>query len=147
MKFNWGTGIALFYGTFVLVLVFVVIRSTKQDHSLVSDQYYADDLKYQEHYDKLVNAQTLEQDLEVKNNPNLRQVELLFPSGLGQVSGEVHFFCPSNSKLDFKVPVKTDSAFLQVVSTENMKQGLWKVKVDWKAQNKAFFKEQIITLL
>ncbi|MBK6949673.1 MAG: FixH family protein [Haliscomenobacter sp.] len=94
MKFNWGTGIALFYGTFVLIMVFAVIRSTKQDNSLVSDQYYADDLKYQEHYDKLVNAQSLERDLAVKNNPSLGQVELRFPSALGQVSGEVHFFCP-----------------------------------------------------
>lgn len=147
MKFNWGTGIALFYGTFVVVLVFAVIQSTKQDNSLVSDDYYADDLKYQEHYDKLVNAQSLEQDLTVKNNANQGQVELQFPSTLGQVTGEVYFFCPSDSQQDFRVPVETDTAFLQVVSTQNLKQGLWKVKVDWKAQEKVFFKEQVITLL
>lgn len=141
MKFNWGTGIALFYGTFVAVLLYFVIKSTKQDNSLVSDDYYAEDLKYQEHYEKLHNAASLEQDLEIRENGTLGQLEFLFPEKLGQVEGEIHFFCPSDSRVDFKVPIQANGQPVQAISFRDLKKGYWKIKVDWQAGGTRFFKE------
>jgi hypothetical protein len=45
MKFNWGTGIAIFYIIFVVSLVFQVFKSRQYDHSLVVDNYYEEDIK------------------------------------------------------------------------------------------------------
>ena len=146
MKFNWGTGIALFYSLFVLILVLAVFRTRQFDHSLVSNQYYADDQNYQQHYEKLVNANLLEEDLKIWNKKQKEIVELQFPKELDGVGGEIHFFCPSDSKQDFKMPVQPDSGNVQYVSTEGLKKGLWKVKVDLTATDKAFYKEEIITL-
>lgn len=144
MKFNWGTGIALFYGTFMVVLLYFVIKSTTQDNSLVSDDYYADDLRYQEHYDKLTNAAGLEKDLSIRANTGQQQVEFQFPAGLGNIQGEIYFFCPSDSKSDFKVPVSPDAQLFQTVPSGNLKKGMWKIKVDWQAGGKPFFKEEVI---
>ena len=63
MKFNWGTGIALVYGAFALIMVGVVIRSRQYDPGLVSKDYYNLDLNYQEHFDKKQNAANLAQAL------------------------------------------------------------------------------------
>ena len=109
MKFNWGTGIAMFYSFFVIALVATVIRSTQYDNSLVSDHYYADDLAYQKHYDKLVNSQKLAKDLSIAQNNSKTAVELEFPAEIGQVSGQIHFFCPSDSKQDFRLGVQAPS--------------------------------------
>lgn len=144
MKFNWGTGIAAFYGFFVLALVFQVIKSTQYDHSLVSDEYYADDLAYQEHYDKLVNSQQLDQDLRILQNDGKTAVELTIPENIDRVRGVVHFFCPSDSRQDFRVPLQPNANGKQVVSTQGLKSGLWKVKVDWKGDGKAFYKEEAV---
>ena len=147
MKFSWGTGIAIFYSLFVLTFVFLVIKSTTYDNSLVSEQYYADDLNYQQHYDKLVNSQALENDLSINKKISEGLVELSFPKELGEASGEIHFFCPSNSKLDFKVPVKPDETFRQTVPLAKLrKQGLWRIKVDWKANGKNYYKESVLTI-
>ena len=146
MTINWGTGIALFYGLFVLILVGVVIKSTQFDNSLVSDHYYADDLAYQEHYDKLVNSQQLDKDLSIAPNPSGTAVELQFPPGMQAVKGEIIFFCPSDSKQDFRVPVQPDARNQQVISTQALKPGLWKVKVDWTAGGKAFYKEEVVII-
>jgi hypothetical protein len=147
MKFNWGTGIAIFYSVFVLAMVAAVIRSTQFDNSLVSDHYYADDLNYQQHYNKLVNSQSLEQDLEIAKNREKGMVELKFPGNLENISGEIHFFCPSGSRLDFKIPVQTDEKNQQLVPLQKLKKdGLWRVKVDWKADNTAYYKEVVITI-
>ncbi len=146
MKFNWGTGIALFYASFMVVLLFAVFKSTQYDNSLVSDHYYADDLNYQQHYDKVRNAQQLEKDLEVINLRQLATVRLTFPEKLGKVSGEIHFFCPSDASQDFKLSVNAGEDRQQEVSTESLKPGLWRVKVDWAAGGREFYKESVIQI-
>jgi nitrogen fixation protein FixH len=146
MKFNWGTGIALFYSIFALSLVFVLFKSMQYDNSLVSDHYYADDLNYQSHYDKLKNSKMLKEDLKIWNKLQSAEVELAFPHEVGAVQGEIHFFCPSDSKQDFKLPIQADENNLQRVPTKGLKQGLWKVKVDWQAGGRTYFKEEAITI-
>lgn len=146
MKFHWGTGIAIFYTIFAGSLIFQVIKSTQYDNSLVSDEYYKDDLAYQEHYNKLVNAKALSQDLKIHNKPQQELVELVFPAELSQIQGEIVFFCPSNSRLDFKVPIDLEKGKVQKVETNGLKKGLWRVKVDYQSSGKAYFKEEVINI-
>ncbi len=146
MKFTWGTGIFLFYSVFAAALFYVVFKSTQYDHSLVTKEYYAEDLKYQEHYEKLVNTQGLEQDLQITTQKE-GMVSLQFPEELGnQITGEILLFCPSNSKFDMKVPVSLSEDFSQLIPTEGLKSGRWKVKVDWIAGGKKYYSEETITL-
>ena len=63
MKLNWGTGIAAFYLLFMVVLLSFVIKSRSYDHSLVTTNYYEQDLKYQQQYDKLANTLALDHPL------------------------------------------------------------------------------------
>ncbi|MFM8450624.1 MAG: FixH family protein [Haliscomenobacter sp.] len=144
MKFNWGTGIALFYGTFVVVLLYFVFKSTGQDNSLVSEEYYAEDLSYQKHYDKLRNAQALEKDLDISAPANSGKVVLQFPDNLGAVTGQIQFFCPSDSKQDFTVPVQTDTSYAQSVPNTSLKKGMWRVKVNWSAGETEYYREEIL---
>ncbi len=144
MKINWGTGIAIFYITFAAILVFAVIKSTQYDNSLVSADYYADDLKYQEHYVKLTNSAALAQDLKIASEAET--IRFQFPNEVGPVKGTILFFCPSDSKQDFTIAVQTDATKQQTVKTQNLKRGLWKVKVDWQAGEKAYYKEATIIL-
>lgn len=146
MKFNWGTGIAVFYSLFVITMVYSVYRSTQFDNSLVSEHYYADDLKYQERFDKLSNAQSLKQDLEIQTAESGSQVELFFPGELGLVHGEIHFFCPSDQGSDFKVNIAPNLNHRQVISTSGLKSGLWRVKVDWSDGKRAYYKEEVIQI-
>jgi hypothetical protein len=146
MRLNWGTGIAMFYSTFVIVLVAVVIKTTTFDNSLVSEDYYADDLNYQKQYEKLKNSKNLLNDLEIANNFNGGQIKFQFPVDLGVPQGEIYFFCPSDSKLDFRIPIKADSEYQQFISTEQLKSGLWRIKVDWQAGGQPYFKELALAL-
>ena len=144
MKFNWGTGIALFYGTFVVVLVFAVVKSRTFDNSLVSDHYYADDLAYQQHYDKLMNSQALQHDLQItKLN---KTITFQFPSEIGKAEGEIKFFCPFDSTQDFKVAISPDTQQQQQVDITKFKTGRWKIKVEWQANGKDYYKEEAIII-
>lgn len=146
MKLNWGWGIAIFYTLFVAALLYQVWKSTTYDNSLVEKDYYAKDITYQEHYNKLLNASKLQMDLSIIELPQKEAVRLTFPQEVGMPTGVIQFFNPSASTLDFSVAVACDEDREQLISTADLKKGLWRVKVEWEADGKAYYKEEVIVL-
>jgi nitrogen fixation protein FixH len=65
---------------------------------------------------------------------------------VGTPSGTIKFFNPSESKLDFEQEVSVNQEKEQIISTANLKRGLWRVKVDWDADGKGFYKEEVVVL-
>ncbi|MCU0345429.1 MAG: FixH family protein [Saprospiraceae bacterium] len=144
MKLNWGTSIAIFYIAFAATMVGFVIKSKSYDHSLVTDDYYAKDLAYQQQYDKMANAKALATDLTIGKMGG--QVQFLFPKEVAQPSGEILFYRADDKRQDFTVQVSADSNGLQNVPTEKLVPGRWTVKVDWQGGGKGFYKEQVVIL-
>lgn len=144
MKFNWGTGIAIFFTIFVASLIFQVIKSMQYDNSLVVNDYYAEDQRYQQHYVKLLNSQSLEQDVTFKRG--LATVEVQFPGNMTGISGEIFMFCPSDSRQDKKIPIAADSANTMTIPLEGLKKGKWMLKVDWQSGDKSYYKEEVLII-
>jgi hypothetical protein len=144
MKLNWGTSIAIFYIIFAATMVGFVIKSRTYDNSLVTDDYYAKDLTYQQQYDKMANAKALDTDLTIGKVGS--QVQFLFPKEVAQPSGEILFYRADDKTKDFTVQVSADSNGLQTVPVERLKTGRWTVKVDWQGGGKEFYKEQVVIL-
>ena len=62
MKINWGTAIVVaFVGFISFIMYFVISMSTdkKFDHDLVTEDYYQQELKYQDDINKVENAKKL----------------------------------------------------------------------------------------
>jgi len=147
MKFNWGTGLFIFFTLFVLTLGFVLYKSRQIDNSLVIDQYYAEDIKYQQHYDKLQNLRDTGKDLEITLLKDSKEVELAFPHLKGQlIEGEVLFYRASAKNQDVKMPLKLTNDSILVIPTNQLSPGKWKIKVDWVCNNIPYFKEVDIYL-
>lgn len=144
MKFNWGTGIAIFLVLFVLSLVAVLVKSFQYDHSLVIDDYYKEDLAYQQHYEKIANEQ--QSPLSVEIDRQGHQVTIDFPVENKDITGTLQFYKPDNKSLDFSLPVKTDEQNRMIVPTQDLLGGLWRIKVDYMSNNEAFYYEQKIVL-
>lgn len=144
MKFNWGTGIAIFLVLFVLSLVAVLVKSFQYDHSLVIDDYYKEDLAYQQHYEKIANEQ--QSPLSVEIDRKGHQVTIDFPVENKDITGTLQFYKPDNKSLDFSLPVKTDEQNRMIVPTQDLLGGLWRIKVDYMSNNEAFYYEQKIVL-
>lgn len=145
MKFHWGTGIAIVYGTFMLLMITFVIKSKQIDHSLVTENYYEQDLAYQSHLDKVNNAQALPEDLRITGGVNA-DLEFQFPSEMQAISGEIWLYRANNTALDMKIPITTQADNSMRVPTRDLIAGRWRVKVDWQGSGKAFFTEQEILI-
>jgi len=146
MKLNWGFGIALFYITFMVVMLYFVFKSTTYDNSLVVDNYYEQDLKYQKQYDKIINTQKLEEQVTIQYNSSARQVELSFPATMKESVGIVQLYCPSAKTKDVFKALKLDQNGQMVIKTNNLSTGRWKVKIDWQHGELPYYNETEIIL-
>ena len=146
MKFNWGHGIALFYIVFASVMVYFAVKSTQHDHSLVVDNYYEEDLKYQQHFEKLENSKSLENDVKINHDPTSQNIKISFPKEKRNIAGTIHFYRPSDKSKDLKVKINLDQNFEQSLPVSQLSSGLWKLKVEWQADGTPFYKEETVIL-
>jgi nitrogen fixation protein FixH len=147
ITFNWGTGIFVFYCLFASVLFFSVYKSTQYDHSLVVDNYYEQDLAYQDQFDRIANSKALVQKVKIELQTPTKQVKLAFPADLSApLTGKLLFYKANNKALDWELPLMTDGDNQMLVSIGQLPPGRWKLQIHWEAGGKAYYDEKILDL-
>jgi len=146
MKINWGTGIVIAIVLFMSFIIFMVVKMTtnnKYEHDLVVEDYYKQELLYQQEIDKIDNLKQLKGTIEITTLGE--NIVVTFPEELDikEIKGNVVFYRPSNNSLDFKVPLELQS-HQWVFPKKNVVAGRWDVSVDFIHHNTAYlFKEEI----
>ena len=112
-----------------------------QDVDLVASDYYNKGIHHQEQIDRMNRTNAL--DEKVKINPENGFVRLIFPKLFRQKSfnGTIQFYRPSDYKKDFVIPLSIDTSGQQIISTQILEKGYWKVKIDWTQDSVEYYKE------
>ena len=137
MKMNWGNGIVITFVLFCTFIIAIVAKSFQYDVNLVSQDYYQEELAYQEVIDAKANNVCLEEEASIHYDGNMITIKV--PTE--QVNGTIHFYRPDDSKLDQKLPL-TSSEFS--VSDQLLKQGKYVAKVSWSDQDKSYIMEETL---
>ncbi|HFA48045.1 MAG TPA: hypothetical protein ENJ95_03395 [Bacteroidetes bacterium] len=145
-KFNWGTGIFVFYTVFAISLFYMVYRSTQHDHSLVVDNYYEKDLDYQSRYDQIKNSRNLKEGLRIKLEKKEKIISLSFPENMDGVTGNILLYRPDNKKLDKNIPLQLNAENRMDIPTDNIASGKWKVEVEWEQGGVSYFDKKTLYL-
>ena len=144
-KFSWGTGIVIGIIVFVLISVTMTVIFMTQDVSLVSDNYYEKSLSYQDEIDKQSRTNSLNENVSI--NFNGEEIKIAFPSTYlnKEISGEIFFYRPSDSKLDFKLPLQLVEGN-QIIPVERIEKGFWRIKLNWIVDGNGYYNERAITI-
>ncbi len=145
IQLNWGWRIAIVYTSFVVLILYMVYRSVQMSTELVTPNYYAEELDYQSHIDKVNRTTQLSTELQWKVND--RKLDFSFPAELTtqKISAEVFFYCPSDSKKDVTLHCEAANGIAELNVTQ-LQQGVYQMKVEWKADNTTYYNEGTITL-
>lgn len=143
---SWGIKITILYCSFVAMILTLVFLTVNQKPELVADDYYEQELRYQEKLDRMNRANQL--PVQPAWQVGAGQVTLTFPAVFrGQeITGEVYFFCPSAANMDKKIPLSPDSAGTMILPTTGMKPGLYKMEISWNVNTVDYYNESIIQL-
>ncbi len=144
MKFNWGTGIFIFYSLFAIALFYQVYASTKYSNDLVEDDYYEKDLAYQSRYEQMENSLSLANPLSISFLKEKRIVQLDFPEGENPATGKIRFYRADDETKDLLLPVKLDDQGQMLVDISPFLNGMWKVEVEWEMDGTTYFDSESI---
>lgn len=140
---NWGNGIVVVFIVFVALMATMVTICMKQDDlHLVTDNYYEEEIRYQEHIDKVSNSFESERKA-LRFDARKKVLTLNLPIG---AQGELHLFRPSDARMDRKIDVDITEKDVNTVSLNDLESGYWRVKLTWKENGKGFFEEKKIDL-
>lgn len=140
---DWGKGIVLTFVVFAgIIITMVTICMRQDDLHLVTQDYYGEEIRYQQHIDKVINANALTYEALTFHNAT-KSVELNLPVG---AVGELHLFRPSDARLDKKLNVQITDANAKTVDLNHLEPGYWQIKLSWSADGKEYYKEAKVTL-
>lgn len=141
MKFNWGYKIAAFYIVFVAGIMYLVIRSSQQQMDLVTTDYYAQELKYQDKIDQSKRAEALTEPIRYKVSATAILIE--FPKEfMGKnITGNVQLYYPADEKKDILANVQTTQNQFQLVIPEKS-SGMHILKVNWEVAGVSYYFEE-----
>ena len=141
---NWGYKIAIAYSVFVIMILVLVYKSSLQNIDLVTEEYYAEELKYQDQIDKKRNANKLEIPLIIKQES--QQLKIQFPGDLAEkgVSGILFFYKPDDKLKDIKIPIDANTYGLQIIDISGFAKGYYQIKIEWEANRISYYQEEDI---
>jgi hypothetical protein len=138
---NFGKWIVVSFVMFALFIGTLVTLCIREDVSLVSKDYYKEELDYQSQIKRLNNTERLQQ------KPTIQFVDrvglkVVWNENAKIEKGELKLFSPSNSKLDKKFVLKTSNE--QVFEMASIKKGMYRVKLLWTMDGKEYYFEKEI---
>lgn len=145
-KFNWGWGIALVYGGFVVFIGAMVMLANRQRVDLVTPDYYAKELQYQQQLDKMNNSAALGQPVVCKTEGHT--VRLEFPQKLNgkDIKANVFFYRPNNSDNDFSISCTPDADGSCLIQSDKFKPGKYQMQVEWSANGVSYYNENTVNI-
>ncbi|MGZ3942295.1 MAG: FixH family protein [Bacteroidia bacterium] len=141
---SWGIKIATLYLGFVGLIITLVVISMNQKVDLVSKDYYAQEINFQQKIDATKNANAAKGQIMIKTN-NEYVVFEYDPSLMSKdLKGEINFFRPSDAEKDMKVQMNPDIDGMQTVPINKMSHGMYKVQMSWSSGGKNYFHEDVV---
>ena len=138
---SWGNKLLLVFVAFTALISTLVYKAVNTKFDLVSDDYYNDELKYQQTIDGINNANKLSV---VAITENATSVVIQLPNEMKglKVEGEAWFYCKTNAALDKRIALDLNENAQQVVEKTAMAKAIYTLKLSWKAGGKQYYSEQ-----
>ncbi len=142
MKINWGTKLVFFAACFMVFVVSMVIVISRQEVTLVDDNYYEKGLNYQKEIDNNASADstiTLQYgkvQLGAQMGSNAIIIEKTSPGDIPEAI--LQYYRPSNPALDQKFKTEILSGKQLIHSVAALSAGKWKAVLTWKVGEKEY---------
>ena len=141
MKLNWGTGLAITLGIFILGMGTVTYKAMNQRHDLVTTDYYAKEIAYQETIEQKKNASALEEKCQLKVEEG--ELMLHFPNSLtgAHASAEIEMYSPTHAEKDFNLSFENWTVASIRLHAEKLSAGKWIAKVHLNTDSTDYYFE------
>ena len=140
---NFGVKITVLYLSFVALILTLVFMCFRQKVELVSKDYYAQEIAFQDKINAVNNEKSLIGSINHSVNGN--EVILTIDSTLlsNDFEGTIVFFRPSDSSKDVKLKMNFNN-YTQIINGSSLIHGAYKLQLTWVTNHTKYFKEDVI---
>ncbi|MEO5978591.1 MAG: FixH family protein [Chryseolinea sp.] len=142
---NWGKSIVVAFVAFAAFIGVLVTICVREDISLVSNDYYQEELDYGAQMQRVRNAQLLQRQPSITLTAD-HQLKLQCPSDFQLDHGQIHLYSPRNIKQDRMLSLSNETEGEKYFAMNGLERGKYKVKMTWSMHGKEFYYETVIYL-
>ena len=140
----WAYGVIIGMVSFMGFITYLVVGSMRSSSQLVSEDYYAQEINYQQRIENTERLLAFTEGFEVEFYGYSNQLQIQFPKELLGSKAEIKLIRPSNSEWDFSFNKGVNTQRL-VFDFAHVQKGLWKLEVLATLNNQNyFFKKNIM---
>ena len=140
---NWGTKIFIVFAVFVSGILLMVFKSSIQKTDLVTTDYYAKELKYQDKIDEMSRVAALSAPVQYVIRDNSLTIQ--FPKDFAgkKLIGEAVLYCPSDENKDIRQHFSVQDELLQI-NIPAVNRGLYELHLSWQDEGVSYYFEKKI---
>ncbi|MGV3772655.1 MAG: FixH family protein [Verrucomicrobiales bacterium] len=151
LKLNpWPCVIIGYFVVFITGVVTWVSFAMRNEDQLVRKDYYDHEIKYQNQIDREARTATVKKDVQIIYDYTNQTLKVTLPIANNNNSraekASLHFYRPSDSKLDKTVLLNLDRLGSQLLSVADLQNGFWKARVSWMANGAEYYFEKPLML-
>lgn len=135
---NWGNRIVVVFILFATFIGYMVTRAFQEDFDLVAEDYYAQEINYEQKLVKLANAQSQN---EIEIDQDVETVRITFPDQ--NAEGTIEFYHPSRKMFDKTYQIALNEGS-QLITKEELVPGNYRVNINWSVDGKDYLQESKI---
>ena len=142
---NWGHKLTLGIVAFMGFIIFLVVSTSLVSTDLVTDDYYEQELKYQDRIDAEENTAGLNGEFVVSSSGDMITIQLPSDFYNLEVIGSAHFYRPDNADLDRLFKLRRNSLELSVPKSK-FKSGTYVLKISCEVDGKDYYHSEELSL-
>lgn len=149
MKLNWGTGIIIGMGAFMIFILQYVIRvqtNSEFDNELVTENYYQEEINIDKNHEAEKNANALGEKLTFKMIAEGMLIHFPKDFELKEISGIVSLYKASNQSLDKSINIQLNEEPTLLIPISQLTDGKWQISVFFTYKGKNYYKKEDILL-
>jgi len=141
---NWGKWIIISFVLFAAFIATLVTVCVRQDVSLVSKDYYKDELAYQDQIIRMQNTHALVEKPLISVEHDHLQIQFAQLSKIEK--GNLVLFCPADPKHDRIITIEASESGNKSISINDLQRGMYHAKFSWTMDGKEFYIDKTIKL-
>lgn len=142
---NWGYKLAFASALFMTMIIYFVYRAHQQPLSLVSENYYEDELQYQTKIDAMNNSKLLHTTVHVQNN--FQDLQINFPWQWQNKYRETEILLYNiASSNDDRIKKFTGNDSILTLSITTLKKGAYIAKINVNLEGEKYYFEEKFNL-
>lgn len=138
---NWGYRIVVAFVLFMTFIVSMVVYVSSKGADLVAEDYYMQEVNYQDIIDAKSNSVELKEQLKITQDA--QKVVVFFPKAVAQnIEGTIHFYHPQHTDKDVVKSIALNEGRIQSINKSKLAKGNYTIKLLWEEGDKSYYIEK-----